>query len=93
MRSLIYGYGITGKSFERYLINNGKLEYDIFDQNIPKFNKRYDLSSYDQILCSPGISPEKFYTLNNLYNVKTDVDIFFNEDKFVNLKVCGITHI
>ena len=89
MRSLIYGYGITGKSFERYLINNGKLEYDIFDQNIPEFNKRYDLSSYDQILCSPGISPEKFYTLNNLYNVKTDVDIFFNEDKSKKIGITG----
>ena len=30
MRSLIYGYGETGKSFERYLNKQNK-DFDIFD--------------------------------------------------------------
>ena len=30
MKSLIYGYGETGKSFERYLANKN-LEFEIFD--------------------------------------------------------------
>ena len=42
MKSLIYGYGKTGKSFERYL-NNKKLNFDIYDANISKYNKKYDL--------------------------------------------------
>ena len=32
MKSLIYGYGITGKSFERYL-KKQNIEYDIYDEN------------------------------------------------------------
>ena len=32
MKSLIYGYGETGKSFERYLANKN-LEFEIFDEN------------------------------------------------------------
>ena len=32
MKSLIYGYGITGKSFERYL-KAKNIEYDIYDKN------------------------------------------------------------
>ena len=32
MKSLIYGYGITGQSFEKYLIRNN-IEYEIYDDN------------------------------------------------------------
>ena len=49
MKSLIYGYGETGKSFERYLANKN-LEFKIFDANIAKFNKEYNLKDFDQIL-------------------------------------------
>ena len=33
MKSLIFGYGITGQSFERYLIKKGKA-FDIYDENL-----------------------------------------------------------
>ena len=42
MRSLIYGYGETGKSFERYLNKQNK-DFDIFDNNISKYNLELDL--------------------------------------------------
>ena len=42
MKSLIYGYGKTGKSFERYLANKN-LEFEIFDANVAKFNKEYNV--------------------------------------------------
>ena len=37
MKSLIYGYGETGKSFERYL-QKKNLEFKIFDKNIIEYN-------------------------------------------------------
>ena len=59
MKSLIYGYGETGKSFERYL-NKKKLNFEIFDINHSKYNKNYDLTEFNEILCSPGI-PRKIF--------------------------------
>ena len=89
MKSLIYGYGETGKSFERYLIKK-KLKYDIFDLNIPELNKKYKLKSYDQILCSPGIPKEIFENLkNDSKNVLTDIDIFFEEDTSIKIGITG----
>ena len=41
MKSLIYGYGKTGKSFERFL-KNRDIDFDIFDANIKEFYKSYD---------------------------------------------------
>ena len=89
MKSLIYGYGKTGKSFERYL-NNKKLNFDIYDANISKFNKKYDLKIFDQILCSPGIPKKKFEEIkkeNN--NVLTDLDIFFKDDTSIKIGITG----
>ena len=89
MKSLIYGYGKTGKSFERYL-NNKKLDFDIYDANISKFNKKYDLKIFDQILCSPGIPKKKFEEIkkeNN--NVLTDLDIFFKDDTSIKIGITG----
>ena len=89
MKSLIYGYGATGKSFERYLIKK-KLKYDIFDINIPELNKKHKLKSYDQILCSPGIPKEIFENLkNDNKNVLTDIDIFFEEDTSIKIGITG----
>ena len=89
MKSLIYGYGETGKSFERYLIKK-KLKYDIFDINIPELNKKHKLKSYDQILCSPGIPKEIFENLkNDNKNVLTDIDIFFEEDTSIKIGITG----
>ena len=65
MKSLIYGYGETGKSFERYL-QKKNLEFKIFDKNIIEYNKNYNLMDFDQILCSPGISRNDFEEITRL---------------------------
>ena len=61
MKSLIYGYNKTGKSFERYLKKNNQLDFEIYDLNNFKYNKKYDLKSFDQILCSPGVPKKVFF--------------------------------
>ena len=66
MRSLIYGYGDTGKSFERYL-DKKKYDYEIFDTNISQYNLNYDFQDFDQILCSPGIPKDIFAIHNRTY--------------------------
>ena len=47
MRSLIYGYGDTGKSFERYL-KDKKIDFDIFDSNIAEHNQNYNFEDFNQ---------------------------------------------
>ena len=89
MRSLIYGYGETGKSFERYLNKQNK-DFDIFDDNIGKYNQELDLKSYDEIFCSPGIERNIFKNLHNQNkNVFTDLDIFFKEDTSIKIGITG----
>ena len=67
MKSLIYGYGKTGKSFERYLKRKNK-DFDIFDSNINKYNKKPDFTNYDEIFCSPGIPQTTFKQLHKKNN-------------------------
>ena len=89
MKSLIYGYGKTGESFERYL-NNKNLKFDIFDKNIKKYSKKYDLTKYDQILCSPGIPKDIYHDiLCKNKNVLTDLDLFFREDNSIKIGITG----
>jgi UDP-N-acetylmuramoylalanine-D-glutamate ligase len=88
MKSLIYGYGITGKSFERYL-KKKKIAYDIFDHSIPEFSTKPDLNNYKNILCSPGINADEFDNLQSSNNVLTDIDIFFEEDNSIKIGITG----
>tara|TARA_B100000475_G_scaffold30491_1_gene20223 strand:- start:531 stop:1565 length:1035 start_codon:yes stop_codon:yes gene_type:complete len=89
MKSLIYGYGETGKSFERYLIKKN-LDFEIYDQNIIKYNKKCDLRKFDQILCSPGIPLKTFNQISKInQNVITDIDIFFKEDDSIKIGITG----
>ena len=89
MRSLIYGYGDTGKSFERYL-EDKKINFDIFDSNIAEHNQNYNFEDFDQILCSPGVPKDIFENIKSQnINTFTDVDIFFNEDKSVKIGITG----
>jgi UDP-N-acetylmuramoylalanine--D-glutamate ligase len=88
MKSLIYGYGITGKSFERYLIKKN-IDFDIFDINISNYSSNKDFSKYKKIYCSPGISREEFESLKKTNEVLTDIDIFFKEDKSIKIGVTG----
>ena len=89
MKSLIYGYGETGKSFERYL-NKKNLNFEIFDTNHSKYNKNYDLTEFKEILCSPGIPRKIFNEIININkNVFTDIDIFFKEDNSIKIGITG----
>jgi len=89
MKSLIYGYGETGKSFERYL-QNKNLEFKIFDKNIIEYNTDYNLMDFDQILCSPGIPKNDFEEIiRSNKNTFTDIDIFFKEDRSIKIGITG----
>ena len=62
MKKLIFGYGATGKSVERYFKKNN-FEYFIYDDDkeieIPKKQKFKDnkFDDIDEIIISPGIKP------------------------------------
>lgn len=86
MKSLIYGYGITGKSFERYL-KAKNIEYDIYDKNTDI--EISELKSYKTIYCSPGIDRETFKLLKSSSEVLTDLDIFLQEDRSIKIGVTG----
>ena len=89
MKSLIYGYGETGKSFERYL-QKKNLGFKIFDKNIIAYNKNYNLMDFDQILCSPGIPRNDFEKITRSNkNVLTDIDLFFKEDRSIKIGITG----
>tara|TARA_B100001093_G_scaffold512003_1_gene581031 strand:- start:362 stop:1402 length:1041 start_codon:yes stop_codon:yes gene_type:complete len=89
VKSLIYGYGKTGKSFERYLKRKNK-DFDIFDSNINKYNKKPDFTNYDEIFCSPGIPQTTFKQLHKKNNnIFTDIDIFFMEDRSIKIGITG----
>ncbi|MDC0029726.1 Mur ligase family protein [Pseudomonadota bacterium] len=96
MKSLIFGYGITGQSFERYLIKKGTA-FDIYDKNLKGpniFNQLPDqakLDSYEMIYLSPGINLKKLYTKGEFNKIpyQTDLDIFFQEDSSYKIGVTG----
>ena len=96
MKSLIFGYGITGQSFERYLTKKGA-DFEIYDENLegPKiYNQLPDktkLSSYEMIYLSPGINLKKLYTKGEFNKIPylTDLDIFFQEDNSYKIGVTG----
>ena len=96
MKSLIFGYGITGQSFERYLIKKGTA-FDIYDENLKGPNiynqlpDQAELSSYEMIYLSPGINLKKLYTKGEFNKISylTDLDIFFLEDSSFKIGVTG----
>ena len=85
MKSLIFGYGLTGQSVERYLIRNN-IDYLIYDdsreivKNIdePKLFKSQDINSIDQVIISPGVRPDNdlvidFEARNLLFTIPAPV--------------------
>ncbi|MDA9936023.1 Mur ligase family protein [Gammaproteobacteria bacterium] len=96
MKSLIFGYGITGQSFERYLTKKD-IAFDIYDKNIkgPNISNHLPdqtlLSSYEMIYLSPGINLKKLYTKEEFNKLAylTDLDIFFQEDSSYKIGVTG----
>ena len=86
MKSLIYGYGITGKSFERYL-KKKNIDYDIYDKNINSNISKLD--RYKTIYCSPGVDKKTFELLKSSTKVLTDIDIFLQEDRSIKIGISG----
>ena len=96
MKSLIFGYGITGQSFERYLTKKD-IAFDIYDKNLkgPNISNHLPdqtlLSSYEMIYLSPGINLKKLYSKGEFNKLAylTDLDIFFQEDSSYKIGVTG----
>ena len=87
MKSLIFGYGITGQSFERHLNKKGT-DFEIYDEKvigpniINKLPDQKRLESFEMVYLSPGINLKKIYLNGEFDQIPylTDLDIFFQED-------------
>ena len=91
MPSLVYGYGITGKSFKRYLDIRGE-EFEIYDtlhNDSLKIASKIEDGFYKNIYVSPSVPKEKFRNLKKHSTVITDMDIFFNEDESIKIGITG----
>ena len=83
MKSLIFGYGKTGKSFENYL-ENKNISFDIYDDDKSKLSEIHqeknispsfsDLKDYQDIYISPGVKHKNKLTKeeNTNINLKSD---------------------
>ena len=79
---LIYGYGISGKSVEKYL-KNKNCNYNIYDdfkkiRNKKTISKKYlenNINQYSYFILSPSIKIEKNHVLYNHKN-KILIDIW-----------------
>ena len=91
MPSLIYGFGVTGKSFQRYLDIKGE-EFEIYDalhNDSLKIASKIEDGFYKNIYVSPSVPKEKFKNLKKYSTVFTDMDIFFNEDDSIKIGITG----
>ncbi len=91
MPSLIYGFGVTGKSFKRYLDIKGE-EFEIYDtlhSDSLKIASKIEDGFYKNIYVSPSVPKEKFKNLKKYSTVFTDMDIFFNEDDSIKIGITG----
>ena len=94
---LIFGYGKTGKSVQKYFVKN-KINYTIWDDNrklnIKKIDKKYYLKKYDYIILSPGVDiyhhQKKDFFKKHKKNIITDLDIFFLSEKKLR-NIIGVT--
>jgi len=91
MPSLIYGFGVTGKSFQRYLDIKGE-EFEIYDtlhNDSLIIASKIEDGFYKNIYVSPSVPKEKFRNLKKYSTVITDMDIFFNEDGSIKIGITG----
>ena len=96
MKSLIFGYGVTGQSIGRYLEKKDKA-FEIYDENVKGPNifntlpNQKKLNSYEMIYLSPGINIKKIYANGEFNNISylTDIDIFFQEDQSFKIGITG----
>ncbi len=94
---MIYGYGISGKSIEKYL-NNRNCDYHIYDdyKKIKKkkfINKDYllkNIKKYNFFIVSPSIKIEKGHFLYK-YKKKILIDLDFLSLELSKQKVIGVT--
>ena len=96
MKSLIFGYGVTGQSIGRYLEKKSKA-FEIYDENVKGPNifnalpNQKKLNSYEMVYLSPGINIKKIYPNGEFNNISylTDIDIFFQEDQSFKIGITG----
>ncbi|MBL6819639.1 MAG: UDP-N-acetylmuramoylalanine--D-glutamate ligase [SAR86 cluster bacterium] len=98
-RPVILGYGLTGKSFEKFLIKK-KLEYFLYDDKYPhsskflgvknKFISKSELAKFDTFYVSPGFNKKKLNELGVLdKHLLTDLDIFFRFNESFKIGITG----
>ena len=98
MKTLIFGYGVTGKSVEKYLKANSQ-DYCIYDDDKDKlknvnssriFEDSYK-SQIDNIVVSPGINPNHslFTIFDSKISIHTDIDLFSKNFKGLIIGVTG----
>ena len=94
-KSLILGYGITGKSFANYLTKK-KLDFEIYDKNFSgkkfiAFPKYKNLKKYENIYISPGFKLTDYISEIEIRSLKfqTDLDIFFKHNNSYKIGVTG----
>jgi UDP-N-acetylmuramoylalanine--D-glutamate ligase len=90
---LIYGYGLEGKSSERFLkLRFPHLQIDIFDANKEgeAFVVSPDLEVYDFIVVSPGVPRQKFENISTTLTSNTEI-FFHNLSSEKRKKVLGVT--
>ena len=94
---MIYGYGISGKSIENYLINKN-CNYNIFD-DYKKFKNKFfisknyllkNLKEYNYFIVSPSIKIKKDHFLYKLRK-KIIIDLDFLSLEISNQKIIGVT--
>ena len=96
MKSLIFGYGITGRSFANYLTDKS-IDFDIYDEEVEdssvfwQLPDREKLKSYEMVYLSPGINIKKIYPNGEFDQIPhlTDLDIFFQEDSSYKIGITG----
>ncbi len=94
---LIYGYGVSGKSVEKYLINNN-CNYNIYDDFKKIINKKViskkflenKIDQYSYFIVSPSIKIEKNHFLYKHKN-KFLIDLDFLSLEISSQKILGIT--
>ena len=102
MSQLILGWGQTGMSIAQFFDNSGFNDYKIWDDYSPdikpekKEENPLNINNYDKIYVSPGVPPTHPLILQSAdteknITVETDLDIFFDTNKELKLKIIGIT--
>ncbi len=94
---LIYGYGVSGKSIEKYLKNNN-CNYNIYDDfkkitNKKAINKDYlfnYMNEYNYVIVSPSIKINENHLLYK-YKKKILIDLDFLSLELSKQKIIGVT--